>query len=156
MTVKMLAVNKKARHEYHVIEKFEAGLSLLGAEVKSLRAGNVSFADAYVTITNERQAWLEGLHIGVYRFAAAHWDESPTRRRRLLLHRHQIEKLYGRVAEKGLTIVPLAIYAKERWIKIEIGLARGKHLFDKRHDIAKRDSEREIRRAEKSRHQGRE
>ncbi len=153
MGMKMVAVNKRARREYHVIEKIEAGVALLGAEVKSVRLGHVNFKDAYVFISKDMQAWIEGLHIGVYRYAAKHWDHSPTRRRRLLLHRYQIEKLYGRISEKGLTMVPLAVYIQnKRWIKIELGLARGKHLYDKRHDIAKRDQEREIRRAMKDRY----
>ena len=153
MGKQVVAFNKRARREYHIVEKFEAGVALLGAEVKSVRGGQVNFKDAYVFISKDMQAWIEGLHIGVYKYAAAHWDHSPTRRRRLLLHRRQIEKLYGRMSEKGLTMVPLAVYIQnKKWIKIELGLARGKKLYDKRQDIAKRDQEREIRRAMKERY----
>lgn len=151
MTVKMIAVNKKARHEYHVLERFEAGLSLLGPEVKSVRAGGVNFKDAYVVI-EKMQVWLEGLHIAPYAFATC-FDEPPTRRRRLLLHRHQIQKLQGKITEKGLTIVPLAVFIKGPWVKVEIGLVRGKKLYDRREDIVRRDQERDVRRLLKERSQ---
>ena len=152
MAFKMIAVNRRARREYHVLEDFEAGICLLGAEVKSIRAGQVNFKDAYVII-EENEAWLEGLHIAVYKFAAAHWDHSPTRRRKLLLNRREIAKLDAKVAEKGLTVVPLAIYFKGSLVKIKIGLARGKRLYDKRQDLVKRDVEREMRRTIKERNQ---
>ena len=149
----IVAKNKRARREYHVLEKLEAGLCLLGAEVKSVRAGQVNFKDAYVFISKDLQAWIEGLHIGPYRHVDSSWNHSPTRRRKLLIHRHQVEKLYGKTSEKGLTIIPLAVYiVNKRLVKVEIGLARGKKLHDKRNDIVKRDQEREIRREMKMRH----
>ena len=151
MGKKMIAVNKRARREYHVMETFETGLVLLGAEVKSLRLGHVNFKDAYVTISRDMQAYIEGLHIGIYRFAAANFNHSPTRRRRLLMHRREIQRLYGRISEKGLTVIPLAIYLRRHLIKLEVGLARGKRLYDKRHDLAKRDHDREMQRALKER-----
>jgi len=150
MAHKTIAVNRRARREYHVLEDFEAGICLKGAEVKSIRAGQVNFKDAYVII-DDFEAWLEGLHIAVYKFAAAYSDLSPTRRRKLLLNKREIHRLHGKVSEKGLTIVPLAIYLKHGLVKIKIGLARGKHLYDKRHDMVKRDVEREIQRAIKER-----
>ncbi|MBI4872330.1 MAG: SsrA-binding protein SmpB [Candidatus Riflebacteria bacterium] len=137
--------NKRAWVEFHILEKFEAGLELTGTETKSLRSRNCSFTDAYVTIRGS-QAFVENLHIGEYSFAGR-FNHDPKRRRRLLLHRSELRSLIGKIQRQGLTLVPLAIYPKGRWLKLEIGLAKGKKHYDKREDLAKRDSDREVRRA---------
>jgi SsrA-binding protein len=134
----LLIKNKKAYHLYAVLETVEAGIALMGTEVKSVRAKNVSFTDAYVRISGE-EAWLENLHIGEYPPAAG-FNHEPRRRRRLLLHKAQIRRLMGKCREKGLTIIPLAIYTRGAYIKVELGLARGKQTHDKREDIARREA----------------
>ena len=152
MGIKIIAKNKRARREYIILEKFEAGIALLGAEVKAIRTGQVNFKDAYVSLSKSMEAWIEGLHIGMYKFADPSTQYSPVRRRKLLLNKHQIQKLFGKVTEKGMTIIPLAVYLRGPWIKIEIGLAKGKHLQDKRQDIIKKTQERDIERAMKDRY----
>jgi SsrA-binding protein len=138
---KMVAQNKKARHDYHVEDTFEAGLVLTGTEVKSLRAGRASLLDAYADIT-DGEAWLHNAHIPEY--LQGTWNNhAPRRKRKLLLHRGEIEKMARRVNERGLTIVPLALYFKDGRAKVEIALARGKKTYDKRQAIARRDVERE-------------
>ena len=134
--------NRKARHEYHILERLEAGLVLNGTEVKSVRDGGASISEAYARV-RDGEAWLVGMHIPPYR-QGSFSNSEPTRPRKLLLHRQQIEYLRGRVQEKGLTIVPLRLYFTRGMAKVELGLARGKKLWDKRADIAKRDVEREI------------
>ncbi|MBI2943458.1 MAG: SsrA-binding protein SmpB [Candidatus Wallbacteria bacterium] len=141
--------NKRVWAEYSILERFEAGIELLGSEVKSIRAHNCSFSDAFVLMRGE-EAYLENFHIGEYAFAG-HMNHEPRRSRRLLLKKAELRQLIGKVQRQGLTIVPLALFAKGRWLKLEIGLARGKKLHDKRQDIAKRDTEREVRRALKER-----
>ena len=138
---KLIAQNKKARYNYHIEDTFEAGLVLTGTEVKSLRAGRASLTDGYAEITGG-EVWLHGAHIPEY--LQGTWNNhAPTRKRKLLLNRHEIDKMERRVNERGLTIVPLRMYFKDGRAKVEIALAKGKKSYDKRHSIAKRDAERE-------------
>ena len=134
--------NRRARHEYEILESLEAGLVLTGTEVKSIRAGGVSLSEAYARF-RDGEAWLLGMHVPTYR-QGSFSNVDPNRPRKLLLHREQIERLHGRVAEKGLTIVPLRLYFTRGMAKVQLGLARGKKLWDKRAAVAKRDVERDI------------
>jgi SsrA-binding protein len=140
-----VARNRKARHEYDILETFECGIALQGTEVKSLRAGHVSLVDAYARI-EAGEAWLFGVHIAPYEQAAAFGAHEPDRRRKLLLHRAQIDELLGRTQQQSLTMVPLSIYFKEGRAKVELALARGRRLYDKRHAIASRDAARDAER----------
>jgi SsrA-binding protein len=149
---KLVADNRKARHEYHFLEKVEAGLALTGTEVKSLREGRASIARAYAEM-RDGEAWLVGLHIPAYE-SSGYASHDPERDRKLLLHRRQIDSLGGKVAERGLTLVPTRLYFKDGRAKVELALARGKEVRDKRRDIAKRDAQRQIERALKSRQRG--
>ena len=144
MSIKIVATNRKALHEYFVLETFEAGLSLRGSEIKSIRAGQISLGQAYVTL-DSHEAWLINSHIAAY-FQASHFNNDPLRPRKLLLHRSEIRKLWENVRQKGVTIIPLKVYLKDGLAKVEIGLAKGKKLYDKRADIAKRDIERDLER----------
>jgi SsrA-binding protein len=146
---KIVATNRRARHEYEILETFEAGLVLTGTEVKSLRAGQVSFKDSYAAIHDD-EAWLVGCHISPYRHGT-HVNHDPERRRKLLLHRREIGRLLGKTAERGLTIVPLRLYFKEGRAKVEIGLARGKKLHDKRAALRERETRREMEKATRAR-----
>jgi SsrA-binding protein len=146
---KPIAENRKARHDYHFLERFEAGLVLTGSEVKSLRAGRASLQQAYADV-REGEAWLLGAHIDTYDQAGDR-NHEPDRARKLLLHRRQIDSLYGKVREKGLTLVPVRLYFKDGRAKVELALARGKEARDKRRDIAKREADRQIERALKAR-----
>ncbi len=139
-----MAVNKKARHEYELSENLEAGLELVGSEVKSLRDGKVSFKDGYVRFT-DGEAWLVGVHIAPYEFAspAGFNGHDPERPRKLLLHRHQIKMLINRVEQKGMTVVPLKIYFKNGRAKLEIALGRGKKIYDRREDLKRRAADRD-------------
>jgi SsrA-binding protein len=138
---KVIASNRKARHDYTVLDTFEAGIVLTGTEVKSLRAGRASLSDSFAEIT-DGEAWLHNAHIPEY--SQGTWNNhSPRRKRKLLLNRHEIDKMAQRVNERGLTIVPLALYFKDGRAKIEIALAKGKKFYDKRQAIAKRDAERD-------------
>ena len=139
--VKIVASNRKAGFEYFLLEHFEAGLALQGSEIKSIRAGQVSLAEAYVE-TDGREAWLVEAHIAPY-IQANRFNHDPKRPRRLLLHKKEIGKLWNEVRQKGVTIVPLKVYLKEGRAKLEIALAKGKKLHDKRDAIAKRDQDRE-------------
>jgi len=134
--------NRRARHEYEILESLESGISLSGTEVKAVREGGASISEAYVRF-REREAWLVGMHIPPYKHGSFS-NLDPGRARKLLLHREQIERLRQRVQEKGLTVVPLRLYFTRGMAKVQIGLARGKKLWDKRADVAKRDVEREI------------
>jgi SsrA-binding protein len=134
--------NRRARHEYHIIESLEAGLVLTGTEVKSIRAGGASLSEAYARF-RDGEAWLLGMHVPPYK-QGSFSNADPNRPRKLLLHKGQIADLQGRVSEKGLTIVPLRLYFTRGMAKVQLGLARGKKLWDKRADVAKRDVEREI------------
>jgi SsrA-binding protein len=146
---KSIAENRKARFDYQLLERFEAGLVLTGSEVKSLREGRVSLAQAYADV-REGEAWLVGVHIDPYHQAGTQ-NHEPERDRKLLLHRRELDSLYGKVREKGLTLVPVRLYFKEGRVKVELALAKGKEQRDKRRDIAKREADRQIERAVKSR-----
>lgn len=142
---KVVASNRKARHDYAILDTIEAGLALLGTEVKSLRAGRASLVDAFAQ-EKDGELYLHGLHIPEY--AHGTWtNHEPRRTRKLLLNRLEINRLIGKTRESGLTLVPLALYFSDGWAKVEIGLARGKRSYDKRQDLAKRDADREISRA---------
>jgi SsrA-binding protein len=143
-----VATNRRARHDYEILESYECGVSLLGAEVKSLRAGQISLQDAYARIDNG-EAWLVGAHVAPYEYASGYGRFEPDRPRKLLLHREELDKLSGQVAQKALTLVPLSVYFKDGRAKVEIALARGKRQYDKRHAIAERDANRETARAVK-------
>lgn len=144
MGIKVLATNRKAQFEYLLLEKYEAGIVLQGSEIKSIRAGQVSLAQSYVRIDGG-EAWLMNAHIAPYD-EASRFNHDPLRPRKLLLHKSEIHKLWEKVSQKGVTIVPLRIYLKNGKAKVEIAVARGKKLHDKRETIAKRDQEREIER----------
>ncbi len=147
MSEKVVATNRKARFEYFFLESFEAGISLQGSEIKSIRAGQMSLSEAYVKIENGKEAWLVGAHISPYD-PASRYNHNPTRSRRLLLNKREIRKIWNEVRMKGVTVIPLRVYLTHGLAKIEIGLAKGKKLYDKRNDIAKRDSERARQRGE--------
>src|SRR5512140_1716610 len=139
--VKVVATNKKAGFEYFLMERFEAGISLKGSEIKSIRAGQISLAEAYVR-ADEKEAWLVDAHVAPY-IQANRFNHDPKRPRRLLLHKKEIRELWNAVRQKGVTIVPTRVYLKDGRAKIEIALARGKKAYDKRATIAKRDQARE-------------
>jgi len=150
---KLIAQNRKARHDYAIEDVYEAGMVLQGTEVKSLREGRASLVDSYATV-RDGEVWLENLHIPEY--TQGTWtNHEPRRRRKLLLHRHEIEKLIGKTKESGLTLVPLSLYFKDGKAKVEIALARGKRSYDKRQTLAARDAQREIDRASGRRAKGR-
>lgn len=146
---KVLATNRKARHAFFILETVEAGIELVGTEVKAIRAGRVNLKEAHVHF-EAGEAYLVGCHISPYEHAG-YAGHDPVRRRRLLLHKHQILRLAGKVQEKGLAVVPLVVYLDGNWIKIEIGLARGKHLRDKRETLRRRTLDREAAQAIKER-----
>lgn len=145
--IKTIATNKKARHNYHIDDEFEAGIVLVGTEVKSIREGRVSFKDAYAEIKNN-EVFLRNLHISPYKFAY-NANHETQRSRKLLLNKREIKKLDVKVKERGYTIVPLKIYFKNSKIKISIGLAKGKKLYDKRESIKQKDIKRDLDRAKK-------
>lgn len=146
---KTIAVNRQARHEYFVDESFEAGIELTGTEVKSLRAGTVSMKESWVDI-GTGELIIKQLHISPYEQGNI-FNKDPLRERRLLMHRREINRLYGLVRQQGCTLIPLSLYFKGSLVKVQIGLCRGKKLYDKREDMAKRDAKREIERAIKER-----
>src|SRR6266536_6513462 len=142
---KVVASNRKARHDYAILDSYEAGIALTGTEVKSLRAGRASLVDAFAQV-KDGEIYLHGVHIAEY--AQCTWtNHEPRRSRKLLLKRIEIDRLMGKLKESGLTLVPLSLYFSDGWAKVELGLARGKRSYDKRQDLAKRDAEREITRA---------
>ena len=141
----VLARNRRASHEFHIMETFEAGIALTGTEVKSLRAGRTQLRDGYVRIENG-EAWLMQVNVSQYEQGNRN-NADPDRRRKLLLHKREIEYLDAKVRTQGLTIVPLRMYLVRNHVKVEIGLARGKKLWDKRQDVARRDAQREMERA---------
>lgn len=149
---KLLAQNKKARHEYFIEDSYEAGIELVGTEVKSCRMSKVNLKDSYVQIRNA-EAFVNNMHISPYEKGNI-FNKDPLRVRKLLLHRQEINKLLGKMKEKGMTVVPLKVYLKGSLVKVEIGLARGKKLYDKRADIAKKDQAREAQRDFKIRNFG--
>lgn len=153
MAVKTITTNRKAYHNYHVGETVEAGLSLTGTEIKSIRAGMVNLGDAYVR-PEEGELWLLNAHIPRYE-AGSYMSHEPVRRRKLLLHRKEIRELSGKVAEKGLTLLPLRLYLKDSLAKLEVGLARGKKLYDKRETLLRRETDLEMSRAMKKRREDR-
>jgi len=144
---KTVATNRKAWHNYEILEKYEAGIELIGSEVKSLRAAKISFKDSFAMV-KRAEVILYNLHIAPYE-KASHFSHDPERPRRLLLHRKEIRKIQGKIEEKGLTIVPLRVYFHGPYAKVELGVARGKRKYDKREAVAKRDADRDIRRAHK-------
>lgn len=145
MKDRTVVTNRKARHDYFIDETYEAGIVLTGTEIKSVRAGRVNLRDSYVQV-KDGELWLVDTHIAPYKEAGRSSHE-PKRPRKLLMHRHEINRLQGKVQEKGYTIVPLRLYLKDnKWAKVEIALARGKKLYDKRQAIRKRDIQREVER----------
>lgn len=147
--IKTVATNRKAWHDYEILEKYEAGIELIGTEVKSLREAKVSFKDSYADV-KRGEVMLHNLHIAPYD-KAAHFGHDPERDRRLLLHRSEIRKLRAKTEERGLTLVPLRVYFRGPYAKLELALVRGKRKYEKREAIAKREAEREIRRATRRR-----
>jgi SsrA-binding protein len=145
----VLARNRKARHDYTVDETVEAGLVLAGSEVKSIRDGKVTLIDAFADVANG-EAWLHQMDVGVYAFAHAR-NHEPRRRRKLLLHRREIDRLTGKIREKGYTLVPLSLYEKGGRVKVELALVHGKQEYDRRQDVKKREAQREIDRGMASR-----
>jgi len=148
---KVLATNRKARHDYHIEETFEAGIALQGTEVKSLRDGRANLKEAYAEVQGG-EVFLVGCHISPYE-AGNRFNHDPLRKRKLLLHRQEIRGLIGKVQQKGLTLIPLAFALKGRRVKVELALAKGKRAFDKREVVRRREADREIARALKRSHQ---
>lgn len=149
---KMIANNKKAYHDYFILESYEAGISLCGTEVKSLRMGKCSIKEAFIRIENG-EVFVYGMHISPYEKGNI-FNKDPLRVRKLLLHKQEINKMLGKMKEKGIAVIPLKVYFKGSLVKIEIGLAKGKKLYDKRDDIAKKDQQREAQRDFKVRNLG--
>jgi SsrA-binding protein len=143
--IKLITQNRKARHDYTVLDTLEAGIVLQGTEVKSLRQGRVNLKDSFARVDGG-EMWLYHMHISPYD-QGNRYNHDPTRRRKLLLHRREINRLVGRVQERGLTLIPLRVYLRGGKAKVELALARGKREYDRRHDIAKRDEERDMARA---------
>ncbi len=150
MAIKVVATNRKASFEYHFSDTYEAGLVLMGTEIKSIRAGRVSLQEGYVAFEGG-EAWLVDVHIAQYD-PASRQNHDPKRRRKLLLHRREIDRLQSRVQERGFTVIPTRLYLKDGRAKVEIALAKGKRQYDKRQTIAKRDSKRQVERALKERY----
>ncbi len=146
---KVITVNRKARHDYFVLETFEAGIELVGTEVKSLRQGGVNLKDSWCSV-DDGELFVKGMHISPYDKGNI-FNRDPFRVRRLLLHKKEIMRLFGKVKQEGLTLIPLSLYFKNNRVKMELGLCKGKQLHDKRQDMAKRDAKREIDRALKNR-----
>jgi SsrA-binding protein len=147
---KIVADNRKARHDYFIEESYEAGIVLTGSEIKSVRNARVNLRGGYARVTNG-EVWLYDVHIASYEQSGTYYNHEPTRPRKLLLHRREISRIVGQVERQGYTLVPLRLYLKGRRAKLELGLAKGKKLYDKRDDIAKREARRDIERAMKSR-----
>ena len=143
---KLVTSNRQARHEYFILEALEAGLALTGTEIKSIRAGKVNLRDAYARVENG-EIWLHGMHIAPYEQAGGLFQLDPLRARKLLLHRREIGRLRAELGQKGLTLVPLRLYLKRGRAKVEVGLAKGKKLYDKRATMAERDARRDVERA---------
>lgn len=140
--VKVIAVNRRATHDYHIDDRIEAGLVLTGTEIKSIREGRINLREGYARVSNG-EAWLSNVHIAPYEHGNR-YNHEPLRERKLLLHRKEISELIGRVRQRGYTLIPLQVYLKHGKAKVELGLARGKREFDKRHAIADREARREI------------
>ncbi|MBF6614693.1 MAG: SsrA-binding protein SmpB [Chloroflexi bacterium] len=148
-----VAENRKARHDYFIDETIEAGIVLVGSEIKSVRARHVNLRESYVRI-ERGEAWLLNAHISTWPQAGTHWNHEPTRPRKLLLHQNEIDHLRAKVEQKGQTLVPLRMYLVRGRAKLEVAIARGKKLYDKRDSMAERDSQREIERAFSERNRG--
>jgi SsrA-binding protein len=146
---KNIAENRKAFHDYHILETFEAGVALLGTEVKAIREGNVNLRDSYARV-DDGEVWIYNVHIKPYSHRG-YADHEPTRKRKLLLHRQEIRKLIGRTVERGMTLVPTRMYFKDGRVKVALGLAKGKQAHDKRETIKRREADRETRAAVKER-----
>lgn len=144
-TLKTIAENRQARHEYFVLESVEAGIELYGTEVKSIRAGSVNLKDAWISIENG-EAFVKQMHVSPYEKGNI-FNKDPLRERKLLMHKREIMRFYGKVKQEGLTLIPLSIYFKGSKLKVQVGLCKGKKLHDKRESAAKRDAERNIQRA---------
>jgi SsrA-binding protein len=151
--VKVVAVNKRARFDYSVDESFECGVSLLGTEVKSIKDGRISFPDAFAEV-RDGEVWLRNFHIAEYVFSSASFQHDPDRLKKLLLHAQEIKRIDRRVREKGYTLVPLAVYLKRGLVKVELGLCKGKKLYDKRADIREKDIDRDMHRSLRRRNEG--
>ena len=149
---KTVANNKKAFHDYFIEERYEAGIVLTGTEIKSIRKGGVSIKESYAKITSKGELVVTGMHIAPYE-QGNRYNVDPLRVRTLLMHRKEINKLYGTVKQEGLSLIPLSLYFKDSRVKVQVGLCKGKKLYDKRADAAKRDAKREIDRNLKSRNQ---
>lgn len=145
---KVVAENRQARFEYEILETFEAGIELVGTEVKSVRAGKANLRDGFALIRNG-EVWLHNVHISPHDTASQYFNHDPRRTRKLLMHRQEIRKLIGKVEQQGLTLVPLKMYFKRGWVKISLALVRGKKLHDKREDLKQKQAKREIQRAMK-------
>lgn len=146
---KTIAENRKARHEYFVLESYEAGIELVGTEVKSIRQGSINLKDSWCSIDNG-ELFIRGLHISPYEKGNI-FNKDPLRVRKLLMHKKEINKLFGTIKQEGLTLIPLSLYFKDSRVKVQVGLCKGKKLYDKRETAAKRDAMREIDRSVKSR-----
>ena len=151
--IKIIVQNRKARHDFETLDTFEAGIVLLGTEVKSLRLGKANLVDSYARVENG-EAFLYNVHISEYT-EANRFNHDPVRKRKLLLNKHEINRLRGRVEEKGLTLIPLKLYFKKGRAKVELALARGKREYDRRQDLASRDAKRQVQQALKERTLGR-
>jgi len=149
MSEKIITTNRKARHDYQVVETVEAGLVLQGTEVKSMRLGRANLKDSYATFFGD-ELFLVGMHVSLYKFGNIN-NHEPERNRKLLLHRKELRRLYGKIQTQGMTMVPLKLYFKNGRVKALLALVRGKREYDRRHDIAKRDADREIKRTMKAR-----
>lgn len=147
MAEKIITNNRKARHDYNIIETVEAGIVLKGTEVKSMRQGKVNLKDSYASF-KEGELYIIGMHVSPYKFGNI-FNHDPERERKLLMHRQELRRMFGKVQTQGMTLVPLKLYFKKGKVKVELALASGKRQYDRRHEIAKRDAEREMRRAMK-------
>ncbi|MCH5199890.1 MAG: SsrA-binding protein SmpB [Oscillospiraceae bacterium] len=147
--IKTIAENRQARHEYFILESIEAGIELFGTEVKSIRAGGVSLKEAWIAIENG-EAWVKQMHIAPYEKGNI-FNRNPLRERKLLMHKREIMRLLGQVKQGGLTLIPISMYFKGSKVKVQVGLCKGKKLYDKREDSARRDADRMIRRTIKER-----
>jgi len=143
---KVIGDNRKARFQYEILDTYEAGIELLGTEVKSIRQGKVSLGDGYALV-RDGEVWLMSVHISPWQAASEFFNHDPRRTRKLLMRREEIRKLIGKVEEKGLTLVPLKMYLKRGWVKVSIGLGRGKNLHDKRESLKKKQEKRDVARA---------
>jgi SsrA-binding protein len=143
---KVITDNRQARYQYQILETYEAGVELLGTEVKSIRAGRVNLRDGFALV-RDGEAWLHNVHISPHKNASEVFNHEPRRNRKLLLHRREISKLIGKTEQKGLTLVPLKMYLKNGWVKVLLGLAKGKKIYDKRESLKRKQANRDIERA---------